>query len=112
MTREDDDVIRSLAQTDSVQVDTKHRTLTGVVYQHTHREPELTLRGPEPGEHVLYFATPCHDCYRLQYSYYHEYEATQTHLARYECRPDSEYAWQRTHATIQTITSPNGGDHE
>ncbi|WP_433631213.1 hypothetical protein [Halomicrococcus sp. NG-SE-24] len=112
MTREDDGVIRSLAQTDPVQVDTKHRTLTGVVYQHTHREPELTPRGPEPGEHVLYFATPCHDCYRLHYTYYHEYDHTQTRLARYECRPDGEYAWHRTHATIQTITSPTGGDHE
>ncbi|RBI58652.1 hypothetical protein DMJ13_26270 [halophilic archaeon] len=105
-------MIRSLAQTDPVQVDTKHRTLTGVVYQHTHTAPELTLRGPEPGEHVLYFATPCHDCYRLQYTYYDEYEATQTQLARYECRPNGEYAWHHTHATIQTITSPNQGDHQ
>ena len=98
--------VLALAHSDSVTVETEHRTLTGVVYRCNHHEPELTLRGPEPGARVLYFVTPTYDRYRLEYTYYDEYDHTQITLDRYGRTPDSQYAWLRTHATVDTITNP------
>ncbi|SIR65214.1 hypothetical protein SAMN05421858_3134 [Haladaptatus litoreus] len=43
----------------------------------------LSCYGPGPGEHVLYVTTLSNDLYYLQYSYYNEYEHTETKLDHY-----------------------------
>ncbi|RBI60723.1 hypothetical protein DMJ13_17340 [halophilic archaeon] len=98
--------VLALARGDSITVDTQHRTLTGIVYRCNHHDPELTCRGPEPGEHVLYFVTPTYDRYCLQYTYYDEYDHTQQRLDRYGRTPDGQYVWLRTHAHVESITNP------
>ncbi|WP_266082717.1 hypothetical protein [Haladaptatus caseinilyticus] len=106
----DRDTVLALECADPIQIHTEQRTLTGVVYQCDHSEPELTCRGPDPGEHVLYVATPTDDCYRLQYTYYDEIEHTDAKLERYDLTPTGRYAWVRTGARIETITNPKGGE--
>ncbi|WP_435158089.1 hypothetical protein [Haladaptatus sp. DFWS20] len=105
----DQETVLALECADPIQIHTEKRTITGVVYQCDHSEPELTCRGPEPGEHVLYVATPTHDCYRLQYSYYNEIEHTEATLERYDLTPTGRYTWLRTGACIESITNPKGG---
>lgn len=106
----DTTVIRNFECADPIQIRTQHRTLTGVVYQCDHCEPTLTCRGPEPGEHILYVATPCHDLYRLQYTYYDEIEHTEVKLDYYERTPSGQYSWLRTGASVEAITDPTAGD--
>ncbi|ODR82777.1 hypothetical protein BG842_23895 [Haladaptatus sp. W1] len=104
------DTVLALECTDPIQINTEKRTLTGVIYQCDHHEPTLTCRGPEPGEHVLYVATPSNDLYRLQYSYYDEIEHTEATLDYYGRTPNGRYAWLRTGAHIECVTSPKGGE--
>lgn len=106
----DQQTILALGCTDPIQIHTQYRTLTGVVYQCEHSEPTLSCRGPEPGEHVLYVATLTNDLYRLQYTYYDEYEHTDSKLDRYDVTPTGRYAWLRTGARIEAITNPTGGE--
>ncbi|GAA0259972.1 hypothetical protein ACFFQF_20990 [Haladaptatus pallidirubidus] len=106
----DQDAILALACADPIQIHTQKRTLTGVVYQCDHSEPELTCRGPEPGEHVLYVATLTHDLYRLQYAYYNEIEHTKTTLEHYDLSANGRYTWLRTGAQVECITNPTGGE--
>jgi hypothetical protein len=93
---------------DPIQITTHNRTLTGVVYRCDHSEPELTCRGPEPGEVVLYVAIPSNELYRLQYTYYDEYDHTATRLDRYELTPEGTYTWVRTHADAVRVFFPPG----
>ncbi|WP_227355764.1 hypothetical protein [Haladaptatus salinisoli] len=106
----DRETVLALECADPIQIHTQKRTLTGIIYQCEHREPELSCRGPEPGEHVLYVATPCHDLYRLQYSYYDELDHTEAKLDRYGRTPDGRYSWLRTGARVECITNPKGGE--
>ncbi|MFH5802183.1 hypothetical protein [Haladaptatus sp. CMAA 1911] len=106
----DQRTVLALECTDPIQIHTRKRTLTGIVYQCEHSEPTLSCRGPEPGEHVLYVATPSNDLYRLQYSYYDEYEHTEADLDHYGRTPSGSYAWLRTYATVECIVNPTGGE--
>jgi hypothetical protein len=106
----DQRTVLALACTDPIQIHTQKRTLTGIVYQCEHSEPGLSCRGPEPGEHVLYVATPTHDLYRLQYAYYDEIEHTKTTLEHYDLSPTGQYTWLRTGARVECITNPTGGE--
>ncbi|WP_423746973.1 hypothetical protein V5735_20260 (plasmid) [Haladaptatus sp. SPP-AMP-3] len=106
------EMILSLDPTDRIQITTSNCTLTGIVYQCDHREPEFTCRGPEPGEYTLYFATACNDRYRLQYRYYDEIDHTETKLDHYERTPDGRYSWLRTDVRIEAITTPTAGEQE
>ncbi|WP_227380936.1 hypothetical protein [Haladaptatus halobius] len=106
----DQQTVLALECTDSIQIHTEKRTLTGVIYQCEHCEPELTCRGPEPGEYVLYFATPTHDLYRLQYAYYNEIEHTEATLEYYDLSPNGRYTWLRTGARVECIINPSGGE--
>ena len=105
----DQQTVLGLTRTDSIQIHTQNRTLTGIVYQYEHHDPQLTCRGPEPGEYLLYVATPTNDRYRLQYAYYDEYDHTEIHLDRYGRTPSGNYAWLRTHATVEEVVNPTGG---
>ena len=102
------ETILSLEPTDCIQITTTNRILTGIIYQCGHREPELTCRGPEPGEHILYVVTACNDRYRLQYRYYDEIDHTETTLDRYGRTPDGRYSWLRTGVRIEAITTTTG----
>ena len=102
-------VVLDFERGDLIQVRTEARTLTGVVYECEHREPELSCRGPLPGERLLYIVTPCLDRYRLQYTYYDELNHTRVKADRYLRTHDSEYVWRRITTDIQTITHPTGG---
>jgi hypothetical protein len=106
----DQGTVLALGRTDPIQIHTEKRTLTGIIYQCEHSEPQLSCRGPEHGEHVLYVATPSNDLYRLLYSYYDEHEHSNTELDRYGRTPSGAYAWLRTYATIECITNPAGGE--
>ena len=106
----DQRTVLALECTDPIQIHTQKRTLTGVVYQCEHSEPTLSCRGPEPGEHVLYVATPSNDLYRLQYRYYDAIEHTEADLDRYGRTPAGKYAWLRTYATVECIVNPTGGE--
>ncbi|WP_227376256.1 hypothetical protein [Haladaptatus halobius] len=106
----DQPTVLELECTDPIQIHTYKRTLTGIVYQCEHSEPTLSCRGPEPGECVLYVATPTNDLYRLQYYYYDEYEHTDTKLAQYRPTPSGTYAWLCTHTTVKCIVNPTGGE--
>ena len=88
----DQRIVLALERTDPIQIHTQRRTLTGIVYQCEHFEPTLSCRGPEPGEHVLYVATPSHDLYRVQYCYYDKIDHTETKLDHYERTPDGRYS--------------------
>ena len=104
------ETIFSLEPTDRIQITTSHSTLTGIVYQCDHREPELTCRGPEPGEQTLYVVTACNDRYRLQYRYYDEINHTETQLDRYGRTPNGRYSWLRIGVRIEDITTPTAGE--
>ncbi|WP_231188576.1 hypothetical protein [Haladaptatus sp. DYF46] len=106
----DQQTVLALECTDTIQIHTKRRTLMGIVYQCEHSKPTLSCRGPEPGEHVLYVTTPSNDLYRLQYCYYDEYENTEAKLDQYGHTPSGNYAWLRTHATVECIVNPTGGE--
>ncbi|SIR96745.1 hypothetical protein SAMN05421858_4826 [Haladaptatus litoreus] len=106
----DRETVLALACADPIQINTEQRTFTGVVYQCEHSEPELTCRGPEPGEHVLYVATPTHDLYRLLFAYYDEIEHTEATLEHYDLSPSGRYTWLRTGAQVECIINPTGGE--
>ncbi|WP_266080614.1 hypothetical protein [Haladaptatus caseinilyticus] len=106
----DREMVLAIECADPIQIHTEQRTLTGVVYQCEHSEPELTCRGPEPGEHVLYVATPTHDLYRLLFAYYDKIEHTETTLEHYDLSPNGRYTWLRTGAQVECITNPKGGE--
>ncbi|ODR80180.1 hypothetical protein BG842_02785 [Haladaptatus sp. W1] len=106
------ETILGLEPTDRIQITTTNRTLTGIVYQCDHREPEFTCRGPEPGEHILYVATPTHNLYRLQYRYYDEIDHTEIKLDHYERTPNGRYSWLRTGVRIEDIITPTTGEQE
>jgi hypothetical protein len=106
------ETILSLGPTDRIQITTRNCTLTGIIYQCDHRELEFTCRGPEPGEHVLYVATPTHDLYRLQYRYYDKIDHTEIKLDHYERTPNGRYAWLHTGARVECITNPMAGEQE
>lgn len=95
---------------DPIQVTTSNRTLTGIVYRRDHREPELTCRDPEPGEVVLYVAMPSNELYRLQYTYYDEYDYTQTTVDRYERASEGRYMWVRRHTSDVSFFFPLGSE--
>ncbi|WP_435158630.1 hypothetical protein [Haladaptatus sp. DFWS20] len=106
----DQRTVLGLECTDPIQIHTQQRTLTGVVYQCEHSEPTLSCRGPEPGEHVLYIATPTHDLYRLLFAYYEKIEHTEATLEHYDLSPNGRYTWLRTGARVECITNPAGGE--
>ncbi|WP_458190051.1 hypothetical protein [Haladaptatus sp. NG-WS-4] len=81
-----------------------------MVYQCDHLKSQLTCRGPEPGEHVLYVATPTHDMYRLLFAYYDKIEHTEATLDRYDLSPNGRYTRLRTGAPVECITNPTGGE--
>jgi hypothetical protein len=97
------EAILSLGATDLIQVTTKC-TLTGVIYNDEHTDSIHTHHGPEPGHHILLFATLSNDLYRVTCTYYIAYDHTQYQLKRYEFTSTGKYAWVRTHATIKIVT--------
>ncbi|WP_227379068.1 hypothetical protein [Haladaptatus halobius] len=110
MTNDQTATVLGFECTDPIQIRTQLYTITGVVYHCDHREPELTFRGPEPGECTLFVVTDRNDRYRLQYTYYDEIDYTNVTLDQYGGISDGQYSWFRTSVSVEAITDPKVGD--